>query len=618
MRNDTNRVIEVLAPAKNLKYGIEAINAGADSVYIALEKFGLRRSSHNSIEDIEQLCNYAHKYWAKVYVVLNTAIYSDEELECAQNTINKLYKIGADAIIFSDMGILTLDLPPIPLFAGVHTRCFTPEKAKFLEDIGVKRIILPRELTFDEIKKITEKTTIPIEVFIHSIFCVTYSGNCYFKYGQVLKKTNKEKSLESYQCISANHGNCSAQCGDFYSLLDADGKYIVKNDRLLGLHFLDLGNELENLIDAGVHSFKIEGRQRELSYLKNISAYYNHKVNEVLSRTKSNLRRLSSGTSVVDFEPSLNNIYNRGFTNYFFYGRKKENLSVKDVYGEYIGEIISQSGNCFSIDNTKSVFNVGDRLICKKDDNPVIDIRIIEQNNGVYKFDLENENLLGCKVYRVINAKIVEEIENAKTHRYIFAKLVVQKSDDVYRISMIDEDDVKTTIEYKINPEIKITKEDFIAVFNNKDNDFKISQIDSDDYININKIDMETIKLELQNEQIKARIKARPIDFGLVDKQSKIKYPEKVTCYDNIYNSKAISFYKQHGIENPELGLESTKDIEGKPIHVGKYCIRYELGYCSKLKRTDAPKFPWYLEDKYNFKYLLEFDCAKCEMHILY
>lgn len=618
MQNNTNRIIEVLVPAKNLKYGIEAIKAGADSVYIACEKFGLRKNNHNSIEDIEKLCNFAHKYWAKVYVVLNTTIYLDEEFEYIQNTINRLYKIGVDAIIISDMGILTLDLPPIPIFAGVHTLCFTPEKAKFFEDIGIKRIILPRELTFEEIKNIAEKTTIPLEIFIHGLFCVAYSGNCYLKYGQRLKQTNKEKSLDNYQCYAANFGSCSSQCGDFYNLLDADGNYIVKNDRLLGLHFLNLEDELEKLIDVGVHSFKIEGRERELCYVKNIAAYYNQKLNELLNRKKTKLRRLSSGTSVVDFEPSLKNTYNKGFTNYFFNGRKKENLSIKDTYGEYIGNVVSQNDNWFSIDNTEVIFNIGDRLLCKKDDNPVIDIRIIEQNNGLYKFNLDNADILGCKVYRVLNAKLTEDVERAETYRYINAKLVVQKSDGIYQISMIDEDDIKTTIEYKINSEAKIKNEDLMAIFNNKGNDFKISHIESDEYLNINKTDMETIKSELQEKHINARIKARPIEYGQIDKKSQIKYPENVAYSDNINNSKSVSFYKQHGVENPELGIESTKDIEGKPIQIGRYCIRYELGYCSKLKRTDTPKFPWYLEDRYNFKYPLEFDCSKCEMHILY
>ena len=618
MRNSTNRIIEVLAPAKNLKYGIEAIKAGADSVYIACEKFGLRKNYHNSIEDIDQLCKFAHKYWAKVYVTLNATIYFDEELEYVKNTINKLYEIGVDAIIISDMGILTLDLPPIPLFAGLHTRCFTPEKAKFLEDIGFKRIILPRELTFEQIKSITDNTTVPIEVFVHSIFCVTYSGNCYFKYGQVLKQTNKEKSLEDYQRISANHGNCSAQCGDIYSLLDADGNYIVKNDRLLGLHFLNLEDELEKLIDVGVHSFKIEGRQRELSYIKNIAAYYNLKVNELLKRKNSNLRRLSSGTSVVDFEPSLNNTYNRGFTNYFFNGRKKEHLSIKDTYGEYIGNVVSQQDNCFAMDNTDVIFNIGDRLICKKDDNPVVDIRIIGQNNGLYKFDLENVDILGCKIYRVLNAKLTEMVEKAETHRYINAELIILKTTDSYKISLQDEDNITTTIEYNINPKVKITKEDIINVFNQKNDEFIISNVKSDEYINIDKADIETIKSQLQEKHMQERIKVRPIAVGKIDKNSTSKYPEEVTFMDNIYNSKSVSFYKQHGVENPELGLETTKDIEGKPIHIGKYCIRYELGYCSKLNRKDTPKFPWYLEDKYNFKYPIEFDCSKCEMHILY
>ena len=613
-----NRVIEVLSPAKNLQCGIEAIKCGADSVYIACEKLGLRKGCSNSLKDVKKLCDFAHKYWVKVYVTVNSTIHTDEDLVYAQDMINQLYEIGVDAIIISDMGILTFDLPPIPIFASVNTCCFTPEKIKFLEKIGISRVILPRELTFEEIKNISEQTSIELEVFIHGTFCVGISGYCFLKYGQTIKNSNKNKELNKYQQYSANSGACPALCYDKYNLYDANDNCIVENDHILRLPFMDLMENIGKYAETGVHSFKIEGRQRRLNYVKNATALCNQEANKYIKDSNTNLRRLSSGTSVIDFSPALDKIYNRGYTDYFFNGRKKENLNITSTFGKFIGKVIEQDNNSFKIDNDIKL-SIGDKILYQQNDKRTGVFDIIDIKDDMFFYSIENVDILNCDLYRILNAKEEENIENAKAYRYISAEMTVERKDDLYFFNLIDEDEIETSVEYNINANSEMTMSQFVDLFNEDvEIGIKVLKLNSEENICLDTNDVYKIRDILCAALIEKRIQNRPIETGHINKNSTEKYPEEITYLDNVCNKKSVEFYKQHGIEEPELGLETSKDIEGKRIYAGKYCIRFEQGYCSKLKRKDTPPLPWTIEDKYNNKYQLEFDCKNCKMYILY
>ena len=614
------RKFEILAPAQNLRYAIEAIKCGADSVYIGCEKLGLRdRTCYNDIEDIKKLVEFAHRYWVRVYVTLNTVIHKENDYKYIQKTINKLYQIGVDAVIFSDMGILTLKLPQIPMYASVNTRCFDPAKINFLHKIGVQRIILPRELSLSEIKDIRKKTKIALEAFIHGGMCVAYTGNCYLTYAQLIKNTNKQKELSFYQDHCANNGACLVNCGNYYNLLDANNKYIVKNETLLNIRNLNLIEKIGDLFKAGINSFKIEGRQRELSYLKNVVAYANKKANAVLKKNKKCGERLSSGTSVVNFEPNLNKTFNKSFTEYFFNGRKPENLNSMSIYGKFIGKVIFQKQDVIKID-TKIKLNVGDRFLCVKNNKQNETINIIDIRNDKYYIDKENIDIKECDLYRILSANDVDNIDNAFTYRYMSVNVKILNLDKTkYKISIKDEDNIETYVIYKKDLNSKTTKDKMLNLFNeNKEYEFQIKNIKSAKNINIKETELPILQKQLYTKLRKNRQSAFPKIKAKINNNKNIKYPyEKLDSLENIVTKKARNFFNSHGVKEIELAIESTKDIENRIVCHSKYCIKYEQGYCSKKKRKDTPKEPWCLEDKFGNRYKLQFDCNKCEMNII-
>lgn len=340
------RKIELLAPAKNLECGIEAINHGADAVYIGAPKFGARAAAVNSLEDIEALVQHAHLYNARIYVTVNT-ILKEEELKETEEMIHALYRIGVDALIVQDMGITKLNLPPIPLHASTQMDNRTPEKVKFLWEAGFRQVVLARELSLREIKKIYESCPeVPLEVFVHGALCVSYSGQCYV----------------SQACFgrSANRGECAQFCRLPFSLVDADGKVIVKDKHLLSLKDMNQNDELEQLLDAGASSFKIEGRLKDVSYVKNVTAAYRQKLDAIFARRPEYVRA-SSGTCSFEFKPQLDKSFSRGFTHYFLNGRDKEIFSfdTPKSLGEEMGTMKEARGNYLTVAGLKS-FNNGD------------------------------------------------------------------------------------------------------------------------------------------------------------------------------------------------------------------------------------------------------------------
>ena len=301
------RRIELLSPAKDLACGIEAIRCGADAVYIGAPHFGARAAAGNSVDDIAQLVAYAHQYGVHVYATMNTIIF-DDELEEARMLALKLHEVGVDALITQDMALQQMNLP-IPLNASTQMDNRTPEHVNALAALGFKRVILARELSLDEIKKIRHATDIELEVFVHGALCVSYSGRCY----------------ASQHCFgrSANRGTCAQVCRLAYDLVDVDGNVLVRQKHLLSLKDLNRSRSLEALMDAGVASFKIEGRLKDVAYVKNVTAFYRQKIDEILSR-RPEYRRASYGHEHLDFPPCLEKSFNRGFTDYFLRGRTED------------------------------------------------------------------------------------------------------------------------------------------------------------------------------------------------------------------------------------------------------------------------------------------------------
>ena len=317
--------LELLAPAKNLACGMAAVDHGADAVYIGAQRFGARVAAGNSVEDIRQLCDYAHPYGVRVYVTVNTIIY-DDELEETEQLIRQLEEIGVDAILVQDMGVLRMDLPPIALHASTQTDNRTAGKVRWLRDLGFQRVVLARELSVSEIAAIHQEVPdMPLEVFVHGALCVSYSGLCY----------------ASQYCFgrSANRGACAQFCRMRFDLLDADGKELEHQRHLLSLKDMNLSDHLEELIEAGATSFKIEGRLKEVGYVKNVVAAYSQRLDAVIARHPDRYCRASQGHCTYSFTPNLNKTFNRGFTTYFLHGRQPDIFSpdTPKAMGEYVG-----------------------------------------------------------------------------------------------------------------------------------------------------------------------------------------------------------------------------------------------------------------------------------------
>ena len=288
--------IELLSPAKNLQYGKEAINHGADAVYIGAPQFGARVAAANSINDVSELVNYAHIYGAKVYVALNTLLF-DNELADARAMIHRLYNIGVDALIVQDMGILEMDLPPIELHASTQTNNINVDRIAFLEKVGFSRIILGRELSLEQIKTIRQSTNgVELEAFVQGALCVCYSGQCYLSH-----------SINEH---SGNRGCCSQPCRSTYNMYNDDGMLLRRNAHLLSLKDFSAEHHLREMMESGVSSFKIEGRLKDISYVKNVTGYYRRLIDDILSG-REGYAKSSSGTTKLYFTPDLANQWHR-------------------------------------------------------------------------------------------------------------------------------------------------------------------------------------------------------------------------------------------------------------------------------------------------------------------
>jgi collagenase-like PrtC family protease len=337
------RHIELLAPAKDLESGRAAINHGADAVYVGAPKFGARSAAGNSLDDIAKLIQYAHRYWAKVYVALNTILF-DDELDEAQTIIRSISEAGADALIIQDMGLLELDLPPLPLFASTQTHNYSLKKIQFLEKVGFQRIILARELSLKQLKEIRANTRVELELFIHGALCVSFSGQCYMS--------------QAIQGRSANRGVCAQMCRLPYTLTDNLGQVLENEKYLLSLKDLNLSEYLRDLIDTGISSFKIEGRLKDINYVKNITAFYRQRIDEILE-TDSSLSSASSGRTIAEFQPDPSRTFNRGFTDHFFRRRNKDILSSQTPksVGACLGTVGKIRRDHFLLETTEALHN---------------------------------------------------------------------------------------------------------------------------------------------------------------------------------------------------------------------------------------------------------------------
>lgn len=597
---------ELLVPANNKDIAIKAIKAGADAVYIGYSRFGARVQAGNSIADLIELIEFAHKFRVKVYITLNTILKNDE-IKKVEKLIWHLYAIKADGIIIQDMGILELSLPPIPIIASTQCHNNTLVKIKFLEKTGFKRVILPREISLREIREIRENSNIELECFVHGALCMAYSGQCYLSC--------------SIGGRSANRGECAQPCRKKYSLKDASGKYILKDKYILSLKDLNLSDRLEELILAGITSFKIEGRLKNEAYVVNVTSYYRQELDKILNNYS--LKRSSSGISDCNFEPNLYKTFNRGYTSFYLDEEKKNIATVNynSSIGEFIGVVQSVRKNYFSL-NT-NILNNGDGICFFDEDKELKGTNINKtEGNLVYPADIKGIKQ-GVNIYRNYNKEFDDKLKKINISRKIPAVIKVRETAQYYLFFLTD--DEKNTAVYLASKDFEpaINKEKAlntmkIQLSKSGDTDFVIERSDikvkNIPFIKVSKIN--EIRRILTAQLFKIRRKNYKYSYRKTP-ILRAQYPICNLDYKaNIFNDYAMQFYKSRGSIISELAFESQSNIKNKEVMISKYCIKNQLGLCHKQKPVKKYIEPFVLTDEFNKSYLVEFDCKDCVMKI--
>ena len=602
--------IELLAPAKNVETAIAAIRCGADAVYIGTPSFGARKAASNTIEEIESVIKFAHQYYVRVYAALNT-ILADQELYEAQKIIEKLDNACIDGLIIQDMGLLEIDLPDIPIIASTQMNNSTPEKIQFLEAIGINRAILARELSLEQITEIRSAAKeIELECFVHGALCVSMSGQCYMSYAAGGR--------------SGNRGECAQPCRKLYTLKDNQGNVIVKNRYLLSLKDLNLSEYLGKLLDAGVSSFKIEGRLKSPAYVANIVGFYRQRLDKLLA--ERGLETSSSGKVELGFEPNPARTFSRGFTDYGING-SQDNLASIDTpkaTGEYIGKVSSIGAESFEIDSNVPL-NSGDG-ICFLDSRKILQGTTI---NKVEERIVQPQSMeyitIGCIIYRNFDHKFNKQLANLPADRKISIKMRLYDDIGGIAVDAIDQDGNHVTVEmmgdFEIAKNSDKAQETIIrqlAKLGNtifKCNDIKI-ETNEIYFFPISQIN--NLRREIANTLLAQRLVTRPKIHSKLNKESTVKYPEiKLSYMGNIFNLEAENFYRRHGVEVFEPAAESGLAMNGRKVMTTKYCLRYELGLCPTQGKTDSAD-DLILESKEGDRYTIKFECSKCGMEIFY
>ncbi len=613
--------LELLAPAKNAEQGIAAINHGADAVYIGAPLFGARVAAGNSIDDIDKLVKYAHLFGSKVFATVNTLLF-DNELEAARQMIWTLYDTGVDAIIMQDMGLLEMDLPPIELHASTQTHNIDPQRIKFLEQVGFKRIILARETSLQQMAAMRKETTADLEAFIQGALCVCYSGQCYMSLF-----LDKQHNKTNEQPRSGNRGSCTQPCRAAYDLINGQGKVLRKNEHLLSLKDFSAAQSIESMIDAGITSFKIEGRLKDISYVKNATGDYRQLLDSIMAR-REGLKPASSGKTRLFFTPDLERTFNRGFTDYFLNNRHPmASYATQKSLGKIIGTVVSSNGNTLVINN-KEPLTAGDG-ICFFNDEKQLEGFLVNHVNG--NRITANKSLIiskGTQLWRNNDFAFEKQLQGNTSERKIAVSMTLAETPEGLKLTIADEDGIEASVAIECTKEPARNetraKETIIA---------QLSKLGGTPFETSN-IDIETkhqyfLPASFLNELRRKAVEAlqekridtnRPADTILA--LNDIPYFQtNVDGRANIVNAKAEAFYRRHGVTAIERGPDQpgVKFNDDFPLMTTKYCLRYELGQClmHKCNKTVSPDYAGdlFLYNNGN-KFRLSFDCKKCEMQI--
>ena len=615
------RDIELLAPAKNLDYGMAAIEHGADAVYIGPQRFGARVAAGNTIDDIRKLCDYAHIFGAKVYATVNTIIYNNET-EAVFDLIRQLKNAGTDAILVQDMSLLNIGISEIAIHASTQTDNRTAEKVKWLAEMGCSRVVLARELSLKEIADIHEKVPdVELEAFVHGALCVSYSGLCY----------------ASQYCFnrSANRGECAQFCRLKFDLLDANDKILEKDKHLLSLKDMCRIDSLQEMIEAGVTSFKIEGRLKDLAYVKNVTAAYSERINNIISQHPDKYRRASLGKCSYSFVPDPTKTFNRGYTDYFLNG-KRDDIASPDTpkaKGAFVGYVKEIKGNSFNVAGT-TVFSNGDGLCFIGENKQLEGFRVNKViNNRIFPLTMPKSLKAGMALYR----------NNDKTFDSLLAKPSATRKISISMAFNIEDSSVcdnkettftltattdrglcacvslTTELQKAQKPQEENIRQQLSKLGNTPFvcNDITIAERCAECFIPSSMLsDLRRRLTEKLLESIKAQ-------NNIKDRRQKDAasiafttwYPQNKPYLYNVSNDIAANFYADCGLD---IGISSfeTSQPTTPLLMQCRHCIRHMLGHCRKNEKADKWKEPLFLRLADGRKFRIRFNCHKCVMEI--
>ncbi len=589
------RSLELLAPAADKYVAREAILHGADAVYMGGPSHGARRRASNSIGDIRETVEFAHRFRARVYVTVNTVVY-DSEIADVERLVHDLYSAGVDAIIVQDMSLLRMNLPPIAFHASTQCDNRTPEKCSFLERAGFSQTVLARELSLEEIAEICRNVTVPVECFVHGALCVCYSGRC----GASEVSVNR----------SANRGECAQMCRMPYTLRDARGNALQTDRYLLSLRDFNTLDLLPELVKAGVSSFKIEGRLKDASYVKNVTAAYRRALDEVIAANPELYRRASYGKSEIKFTPALEKSFNRGFTDYFLHGRRQgsmASLATPKSMGEIIRDV--------------SELNNGDGISFFNADGEYEGVAV----NGV-----DRGRIIGSRAFRMPRGAEIHRTFDRCWQTMLASPtatrtISVDISIDGTGVTATDERGVRVRLPLDVDKDVARKPFDPRPVFEKLGGTgYRLGQFENrlDPSVFIPASQLTTLRRRLIEDLDRANLATYPFDYRPPEDRD-CPYPRRsLDARDNVANRLAARFYADHGVKEIAPALEvSGKAPSGTPVMTTRYCIRRELGVCLRDKTVSAAKKARYAEPLYistgPHVFRLSFDCARCEMTLL-
>lgn len=612
IKNRDIQTLELLAPAKNLECGIAAIDHGADAVYIGADHFGARAAAGNSTDDIARLCSYAHQFGARVYVTVNTIVY-DNEIDSVRRLLKRIGEAGADAILVQDMALVSMlsDIG-LEMHASTQTDNRTADKVEWLRGLGFKRVVLARELSVDEIAEIHAKhPDVELEVFVHGALCVSYSGQCY----------------ASQYCFqrSANRGECAQFCRLKFDLVDAEGKVIEHDRHLLSLKDMCQIDNLERLAEAGAVSFKIEGRLKDVAYVKNVTAAYSRRLDEIVAAHPDKYRRASFGRVDYGFDPDLRKTFNRGYTTYFADGRQPDIFSpdTPKALGEYVGKVKEVKRQCLTVSGVASFAN-GDGLCFINADRQLEGFRVNRaEGNRLYPSSMPRNLRQGVALYRNNDQQFERLLSRPSAVRRLSLTMSLSATDSGFALDVATEDGRKARVEAKAEHTVaqKPQHENIVR---------QLSKLGTTIYDCTNITIPDDFPWFVPSSllaQMRRDACAEVSEHSLTSKNPSpqsvhlspltYKNPSRPPYLLNASNTLAVEFYRQLGVEASAFETQK-KHGEGEKLMQCRFCLRHALGYCvNKGGRKPQWKEPLFLRLPDGRKFQLQFNCKRCEMYLL-